>query len=277
MPTIKDLEWTHLSEDVVLALDEDGVIAFANQAVEGVLGYRPEALIGLKCYDDVLEAMDNQGRNLYIVGAEGCDAIYMRHSSGFFLPMLIKHYADEKSAYTLVMLSPKPSMKTLPHEMTDALTHLANRSYTEKWMAMHLDFLHETQRQVACILVDLDNFEPFNQTYGRLLGDRMLYIAAKSIYFASQDALLISRLQSDEFLVVYAGIRLKTLKEKAEQIRLVLESTLLGDVRERSLYASASLGGSFSQGHEDWPSFYKRLLTHLKRAKAQDGNHIYVK
>ncbi|MBO5141081.1 MAG: GGDEF domain-containing protein, partial [Peptococcaceae bacterium] len=65
----------------------------------------------------------------------------------------------------------KATLKSL----TDALTGLHNRDYLEKRLTELLD----TERLGTLFMIDLDNFKKINDTYGHIVGDKILQYFAE--------------------------------------------------------------------------------------------------
>lgn len=105
----------------------------------------------------------------------------------------------------------------------DDLTQLANR---RKFYLYLNNSLQCKQRQpIALILVDIDFFKPYNDTYGHLSGDLCLQRIASAIQGAitachSPKPYLAARYGGEEFAVILPGMGLEDGINVAEQIRL---------------------------------------------------------
>lgn len=87
----------------------------------------------------------------------------------------------------------------------DALTGLPNRQYLES----ELDrFLHSGRKRSigALVFVDIQQFKVINETLGYALGDQVLIETAKRLQQGCDQARLVARWNSDEFVVWFAEV-----------------------------------------------------------------------
>ena len=91
----------------------------------------------------------------------------------------------------------------------DSLTSLHNRGYGEK----AIDEILSEGRKGALLLLDLDDFKNVNDTYGHLMGDKVLKLLASALSSEVEDKDVVCRLGGDEFVVFFAD---DTDKEKIE-------------------------------------------------------------
>ncbi len=82
---------------------------------------------------------------------------------------------------------------------TDALTGLRNRHGLE-------ELLESTRGQAFLVLLDLDHFKRYNDTYGHLAGDRVLADFAGMLLRQSRTKDFVIRYGGEEFLIVLTGV-----------------------------------------------------------------------
>jgi diguanylate cyclase (GGDEF)-like protein/PAS domain S-box-containing protein len=104
--------------------------------------------------------------------------------------------------------------------VTDSLTHLANRRQFDKFVTTEWRRAMRTHEAISILVLDVDNFKSFNDTYGHLRGDNCLRQVAE----ATQDVVmrpadLVARIGGEEFAVVLQGSTLEGAREVAERIR----------------------------------------------------------
>jgi len=88
---------------------------------------------------------------------------------------------------------------------TDALTGLANHRLLLHSLSREVERGMESQRPVSVLMLDIDNFKLFNDTYGHALGDEALRLVAGVFRRMSGDSGIASRFGGDEFLVILPG------------------------------------------------------------------------
>jgi diguanylate cyclase (GGDEF)-like protein len=95
--------------------------------------------------------------------------------------------------------------------VTDALTGLANRRRLSDVLANP----GPAVGSLAVIILDVDNFKPYNDTYGHLAGDQLLERLARSLRSHFPDAHTISRYGGDEFVVLLPCHAIATAEGRA--------------------------------------------------------------
>ncbi|ABC21435.1 diguanylate cyclase domain-containing protein [Rhodospirillum rubrum] len=93
--------------------------------------------------------------------------------------------------------------------MLDPLTGLPNRATFLERLEADLGQVDETGVAVplALAFIDLDDFKPINDTYGHLMGDRVLMTIAKRLSEAVRPQDMVARVGGDEFVALLRGCR----------------------------------------------------------------------
>lgn len=86
----------------------------------------------------------------------------------------------------------------------DSLTGIYNRGTTEELVTAALAG-REPGQQAALLVVDVDKFKNVNDTYGHLMGDKLLAAVAKSIQGMCGEGDIAGRIGGDEFVVFLRG------------------------------------------------------------------------
>lgn len=99
----------------------------------------------------------------------------------------------------------------------DALTGLANRYSINKYCEQMFNEAYRKQRKFGTIIVDIDYFKEFNDTYGHIEGDRCICDIA---HIVEQNAseFLTARFGGDEFLIMALDASDEVLKNTAQKI-----------------------------------------------------------
>jgi diguanylate cyclase (GGDEF)-like protein len=84
----------------------------------------------------------------------------------------------------------------------DGVTGLFNRRHFDERMREEIDRHSRYGDVLSLLLIDLDNFKKYNDTFGHLAGDRMLIHAAGLVKAATRSSDLAFRYGGDEFAVL---------------------------------------------------------------------------
>jgi diguanylate cyclase len=102
---------------------------------------------------------------------------------------------------------------------TDALTQVANRKRFDVSLREAIAVALRDQSQLSLVMVDIDHFKRFNDTYGHLLGDQVLRLVARYLTDCIKGNDLAARYGGEEFAVILPRTRLEDGVHVAEQIR----------------------------------------------------------
>ncbi|QOG20844.1 putative bifunctional diguanylate cyclase/phosphodiesterase [Bradyrhizobium sp. SEMIA] len=84
----------------------------------------------------------------------------------------------------------------------DGLTNLANRALHQRWLAEALESANAVGNRVAALCIDLDLFKNVNDSFGHLIGDRLLEQVADRLRSRVAGNNLAARLGGDEFSII---------------------------------------------------------------------------
>lgn len=112
------------------------------------------------------------------------------------------------------------SKQALIHRsLHDALTGIWNRRAFDEKLERMWDEATDTGDVLALLLLDIDSFKTFNDTYGHLAGDACLERVAKAIHRAVGEDGITARYGGEEFAVLLRPRHARQPKEIAERIR----------------------------------------------------------
>ena len=100
----------------------------------------------------------------------------------------------------------------------DSLTGLYNRRYLEETLEREV---HRGNRLGICIgiiMMDLDHFKPYNDSYGHTAGDEVLRAAGHLIQNQVRGEDIACRYGGEEFLLIMPGASLEVVQHRAETI-----------------------------------------------------------
>lgn len=106
---------------------------------------------------------------------------------------------------------------------TDRLTGLANRHYFDQKLRCEVQYADRSGEPLNVLMLDLDNFKQFNDSYGHVWGDRLLAIFSDIIRRSVREADIPVRYGGEEFLILIRDLDIMLAKNVAERIRRQLE------------------------------------------------------
>ncbi len=144
----------------------------------------------------------------------------------------------------------------------DPLTSLANRRAIGRMFAE----CHRHQRDLACIMIDLDGFKQLNDTLGHQRGDEFLQCTAGILHRYCRQSDTAGRFGCDEFIVLLPETDLATAQRVARRIgeRYRLETARLCTDGTVNHHLTTSLGLA-TMAHSR-PSSHEQLMAHADQA-----------
>ena len=120
----------------------------------------------------------------------------------------------------------------------DELTGLFNRRSLDEVMASEISRRSRYGGVFSLIIIDLDNFKTFNDSYGHLAGDNLLKESGSSIRNSIRGADQAFRYGGDEFAVLLPNTSIDAASRVAERIRKQVASKVIAS----NIQITASLG-----------------------------------
>jgi diguanylate cyclase (GGDEF)-like protein len=159
----------------------------------------------------------------------------------------------------------------------DSLTGLFNRRYMEETLKREISRVARNREPLGLIMVDIDHFKQFNDTYGHAAGDMLL----RSIGDFFKDRIrredIACRYGGEEFVLILPGSSLENTCRRAEQLHEEIKRVR---VRHRGSFISSvevSMGVVvFSEHGTSAELLLESADKALYKAKAQGRNRIVV-
>jgi diguanylate cyclase len=102
---------------------------------------------------------------------------------------------------------------------TDTLTGLPNRRALDEFFRVAQIAAMERDEPLSALLIDIDHFKTFNDTFGHAVGDQVLRLVAKALRDRVRDVDLPARYGGEELIAVLPGADLAACQASAERIR----------------------------------------------------------
>ena len=127
--------------------------------------------------------------------------------------------------------------------LTDSLTELYNRRFFQDRMNEEIERARRHSHPVSLIMLDIDDFKNYNDSYGHLAGDEALRLTASIIKNSVRNIDLVVRYGGEEFAVILPLTETIAARDIAERIRTGVSGRFFPDDSMRnSVRLTVSLG-----------------------------------
>jgi len=244
------------AQDGILILDaETGMITDVNPFLVKMLGYSREEFVKRKLWevgafrdieasrDAFLELQKNEyirykdlplrSRDGKLIQVEFVSNVYFAGGEKV-IQCNIRDITERQHAHN-VLLKSKAILRR--QSVRDHLTGLFNRRYMEETLERELLRASHKGYSVGVILMDVDDFKRFNDTYGHAAGDAILQELAKMLRGCVHREDIPTRYGGDEFIIVLPDAsravmhkRAELICENAKNFHLQYQGQILGGV-----------------------------------------------
>jgi diguanylate cyclase (GGDEF)-like protein len=140
-------------------------------------------------------------------------------------PLGLQHLAVTVSETIKLSLSNLKLREELRQQaIRDPLTDLFNRRYLEEALPRELYQAQRRQMPLSVVMLDLDGFKQFNDSFGHGPGDALLREFGLALRKHLRRSDISCRYGGDEFLLVMADSSILDTQERLEQLRTSLKS-----------------------------------------------------
>ncbi len=257
--------------DLVMRVDRHGKIADVRGPLAITLSSPPEALIGFHAG----QAVPELGRRLQpavelAFAGERTDpftyASVRAGASCHFEARVVLWSADQ----AVVLVRDVTDQRQLEQQLArqafeDRLTGLGNRTlfYTRSQLALAR---YEGQRQVAALLIDIDDFRLTNDGLGHNYGDELLTATAKRLACCVRPGDTVARLGGDEFAVLLEGAGASTARVIGKRIVRTLSTPI--QLLEHEIPVTVSVGIAIADPTDSVDELLRKADVAMYRAKA---------
>ncbi len=180
----------------------------------------------------------------------------------------------DRYAMSLIDLRLREILKV--QAIRDPLTGLYNRRHMEDSFQRELSRARRHDFSLGVIMIDIDHFNVFNDTYGHDLGDKVLSEIGKFILGHIRDEDIACRYGGEEIILILPGASLHNTHRRAEQLRTGIEELAVEmDGEEHTV--TASLGVAIFPKHgKNVAEVVKAADCALYKAKNKGRNQVVI-
>ncbi len=150
----------------------------------------------------------------------------------------------------------------------DGVTNLYIHRYFIQMLEKEIEDVMRYNKELSLVMMDIDNFKKYNDTYGHLAGDKALFRVGEALKLTIRKGDIPCRYGGEEFIVVLPFANSKNSTEVAERIRKKVEEMCP---------VTVSIGVATYQKGETKEEFIKRVDEAMYEAKRTGKNKVVRK
>jgi len=280
--------------EAVYIVDQERKILYFNPEASRISGFSQAETEGFFCYDNILNHVDEQGLNLCFAGCPLTEAmkenrttdhmVYLHHKEGHRVKVHVRAIPvieDNEVVGAIEVFTDQTHQNAMMKEierlkekhLIDDLTGLYLRRFLSEKLKKHLELHGDTQ--VGILMIDIDDFKWFNDSYGHDAGDEVLKIVSKTITYHLKQKDVVVRYGGEEILVLLLDVNQEDMLSVAETLRILVSQSYL---REESDFdnITISIGATLWCKHEKIQNAIKRADMAMYQSKQNGKNQVQV-
>ncbi len=232
---------------------------------------RLSALIDSDTYGKYQQASNMRGKIIPVIalifitslGIEAVAIVFIMRSliiPARFLAQAAHHYGEGSFSYR-IPLSSNDEMRDLARTFNDmaeklqisyqnltdlaihdGLTGALNHREFKKLLLNEIKRAQRYKHNLALIMIDIDNFKTFNDTYGHQIGDKILKLISDYLLNSTRSSDQVARYGGEEFALIMPETLLETAYATAERIRLGISKILVNVDDQININTTVSIG-----------------------------------
>ena len=159
----------------------------------------------------------------------------------------------------------------------DPLTGLFNRRYMEESLEREVRRAGRDRHSVGIIMIDLDNFKRFNDTYGHQGGDALLRELGSMLQRSIRGGDIACRYGGEEFALILPEVTITDASQRAEHVREAIKNIRVQHRRQPLGPVTVSLGvATYPESGPSGEAVLRAADTALYQAKAGGRDQVGI-
>lgn len=154
----------------------------------------------------------------------------------------------------------------------DGLTHL----YNSNKFRSDIELMSKHHKQYTMIVIDIDHFKTINDTYGHLVGDKVIKKVSNLLKRIGGKDYLFYRFGGEEFVTIMNDKQGDQAKKLAYSIQEALKEVSFNVEGHATFSVTVSMGIAKREGHEPLIQTFERADRALYTAKDNGRNRVEV-
>jgi len=156
----------------------------------------------------------------------------------------------------------------------DDLTQLYNSRHFYHQLRMEIYRVERYGQPLTLLLFDLDDFKGFNDAYGHIEGDQVLFQIGKMVKRCLRETDSAYRYGGEEFIIILPMTTTKDAAGTAERIRAELKKETFSPTSGHNVHLTMSIGLAQYKPQEDIKAFVHRVDQLMYQAKKNGKNRV---
>jgi diguanylate cyclase (GGDEF)-like protein len=158
--------------------------------------------------------------------------------------------------------------------VTDGLTSLFNARHFFTQLELEVDRASRYKHPLALLLIDIDHFKDYNDTYGHLEGDKVLVRFSQILGSCLRANDSAYRYGGEEFTVILPETGAEEARTVAQRIRAAVEAEIFALHTGRSVSKTISIGVTEYCPPEEMTAFINRADAAMYLSKQNGRNRV---
>jgi diguanylate cyclase (GGDEF)-like protein len=158
--------------------------------------------------------------------------------------------------------------------ITDGLTQLFNSRHFYSQLKGEIERFNRYGHHLSLLLLDIDNFKDFNDTYGHLEGDKILVRLGQIIKSCLRKMDTAYRYGGEEFTIILPGTHGEEARTVAERLRSSVAGEDFSNGKVPDLEITISIGVTEYRQEEEIASFVQRADQAMYLSKQAGRNKV---
>ncbi|KMT65270.1 diguanylate cyclase [Catenovulum maritimum] len=158
----------------------------------------------------------------------------------------------------------------------DGLTGIYNRRYFDEHLIKEIEHINRTHTDSALLIMDIDHFKQYNDTYGHIAGDKALKIVANILKSAlKRPTDFVARYGGEEFVILLPETYLDGAFYVAKRIQENIKLANIEHIKSKEKVLSLSIGiSTIAQSNKAEMNIIKHADSFLYQSKIAGRNRI---
>src|SRR5450759_2632451 len=158
--------------------------------------------------------------------------------------------------------------------IVDDLTQLYNFRHFYFQLKVELDRSNRYKQPLTLLLLDLDNFKAFNDAYGHVAGDKVLFRLGQVVKRCLRETDFAYRYGGEEFTIMLPMTTSEEGMVTAKRIQTELRKEAFSPVLGQEVYVTVSIGLAQYKPKEEMKAFVNRVDQLMYQAKKNGRDRI---